>query len=471
MRFFIFLLFSVFLINQSFSQSWSEPINIDSDGINKSPSLAIDLDGVLHCVWTKVLDYSYNKIFYSRSTDDGLTWTPPISLTNNSNLRLEHPHIASDSYGNLYVSYDYDVNAYPDVKIHYLVFTKANSSWSQPIEIGTGTDNRIVIDRNDRVYFFWFAGTEQYAYLESNMLSQIYSLGNWFGEACYLNDFHFDTENKLHCIGNRKAGDYSRGAYFSFYNGEWSPYMDLMDYSFYESGLCLNSIGEPSFVWEQLIPENHSFHATYFSRIVDDSVQPSIQLAKKTDCPSICIDQSDKVHIVDSQDHDSIFQLTYRYQISGVWNDCIIEENIYKYDKTELLFNKPYVYLAYNRIDPASKTNTDELIVSGIVLRRLEIPQSEEEFGIHRDFVVYPNPFTETVTFEWGKLPQSTLSMNIYKLNGQVLFSKNISPRSFQGNKYILSDFRDKRFNRDDCIIVKLSGSDFERSIILFRVK
>jgi len=403
--------------------------------------------------------------------DDGLTWTLPISLTNNSDLRLEQPHIASDSYSNIYVCYDYDVNAYPDGKIQYLVFTKADSSWSQPIEISTGTDNRIIVDRNDWVYFFWFAGTEQYAYLESNMLSQIYSLGNWFSEACYLNDFLFDTDNKLHCIGNRKAGDYSKGAYFSLYNGEWNPYMDLTDYSFFESGLCLNSIGEPSFVWEQLIPENHSFHATYFSRIADDSLKQPIQLAKKTNSPSICIDQSDKVHIVDSQDHDSIYQLIYRYQTLGAWDDNIIEEDIYKYNETELLFKKPYIYLVYDRIESVSKNNTDEVIISGIVLRRLEILQAEEEFGMHHDFIVYPNPFTETVTFEWGKLPPSTFLMIIYNLNGQVLFSKNISPRSFQGNKYILSNFDDKRFIRDDFFIVKLSGSDFEKSIILFRVK
>ncbi len=246
MRSVLFVITFTLTFTACFGQSWSDPITISHAGSNHNPSFTIDKDGGIHCVWAQKFTYNFKKIYYSKSTDDGLIWTDPIPITTNTDLWLDEPHIIADTSNNLYASYDYNVGGWPNSKICYVKFIAQSSTWSQQTEIATGISNRLVIDQDTRVYFFWFAGTEYYRYLDNDVLSDIISLSSWIEVDCFFDNFSVDKQNQIHCIGNRKAGDYSRGAYFPNINGNWS-YVDLSNNSFYESGISLNSIGLHSF--------------------------------------------------------------------------------------------------------------------------------------------------------------------------------------------------------------------------------
>jgi hypothetical protein len=196
--FFLFTNFS----DTCYSQTWSAPVRLTGTGISYNPDLAIDKDGGLHCVWVQDSGIDITRILYSKSLDNGSSWSNPIQITANNDKWLEVPHVVADTNGNLYVSYDYDVGAWPDVKICYKKFDAGSQQWGPQIEIGTGSENRTAIDHNNRIYFFWFHGTEFYRSLEGNVLSDSMVLFYNPDVACFLHDICVDINNSLHCIGN-----------------------------------------------------------------------------------------------------------------------------------------------------------------------------------------------------------------------------------------------------------------------------
>jgi len=134
----------------------------------------------------------------------------------------------ADTSRNLYVSYNYDVGGW--TKICYVKYTVSDSIWSQPTEIAHGVSNRLVIDHNNRVYFFWFAGRGYYRYLDNDVLSDTLSPNPGAPERYYFDNLTVDMNNNIHCVGNRTAGDHSHGAYFKCIYGNWNPYLDLSNH-------------------------------------------------------------------------------------------------------------------------------------------------------------------------------------------------------------------------------------------------
>ncbi|MFP4471447.1 MAG: T9SS type A sorting domain-containing protein [Bacteroidales bacterium] len=137
-------------------QSWTEPVNISPNlpGLDNQPDLCIDKNGTLHCVFTHKLDNNWRKIYYSKSTDDGLTWTTPEDISLNPDTSLMNPHIVADTNNNLYVSYDYNTGN-PAMTVIYLTTYNGNQ-WNDPFVVSEGLYNShrnlLVIDNNSRVY-------------------------------------------------------------------------------------------------------------------------------------------------------------------------------------------------------------------------------------------------------------------------------------------------------------------------------
>lgn len=105
---FIFMIF-IFIVFYLSAQEWSEPVNIsNTTGIDEYPSFCIDNNGVLHCVWAYKIEPNYRKIYYSKSGNDGETWTEPYNISQNCEMWMTRPFIVSDSQNNLYVTYTYN---------------------------------------------------------------------------------------------------------------------------------------------------------------------------------------------------------------------------------------------------------------------------------------------------------------------------------------------------------------------------
>lgn len=459
---YILLLFSVKII---FAQTWSSPKNISGSGLNVSPDLKIDKNGVIHCVWTHYNTYSFSKIYYSKSSDDGNSWTEPIPITSNSSFLLDEPHIVIDTIGNIFVSYDYDIGG--NAKIFYVKFDAVTATWNAHIFVGYGSYNRILIDHNNRVYFFCFAGTEFYRFLDNNILSEPLSPNSGYPEHFYFDNLTVDEQNKIFCVGNRTAGDHSHGAYFTCVNNEWAPFTDISSKSFFESGVSLNSIGIPSFVWRQIMPDSlPNVRGTYYAKLESDSVGAPFFFAQKTSYPSISVDCNDKPHIIESQKIDSGYKLVHRYLSEGLWNTEVLDSNENWYDRNVIISNKTHIYLLYNKIDTSHFSQTG--FNAMVVYRKLDIPSAIIESFSKPKLLLYPNPFSETITIEWLNSNSNTTFLQIFDLHGNILYTEEQKDKS-QGIKKIVkkvSSCIGKQIENGP-YIVRVSNGSFVLSNIL----
>jgi hypothetical protein len=193
----------------------------------------------------------------------------------------------------------------------------------------------MVVDRNNRVCFFWLYYGEKYRYLDNGFLSDIIPVyPSWPDTSCGLQDFAIDQDNAIQSVGVGGLGSVGYGAWFTFNNDQWGPFVPLCNNTFYESAISLNSIGDPSFVWRQLLPSNHYIEATYFSEIKNNTPTEPVLLGERTSYADIALDYTDKHHIVESQESDSTYQLVHRYRTGSGWQNQIVEEN-----KTWYIYN------------------------------------------------------------------------------------------------------------------------------------
>ena len=144
----------------AFSQEWTEPVNISNmHAFIQSSDFCIDNSGVFHCVWNKKVDDNYSVLFYSKSIDEGLSWSEPEKISQNESRYYVYPQICADSENNLYVAFDnYDYSSTTE-SVFSSVIIFNDGSWSESYNLAEGLKSRIVVDYDDRVYVFWYQGT------------------------------------------------------------------------------------------------------------------------------------------------------------------------------------------------------------------------------------------------------------------------------------------------------------------------
>lgn len=108
----------------------------DIPGQSWGPRIAA-YNGVLHAVWFEYPDFNDPEIFYSRSADNGNSWTTPQNLSSHPNRQDLYPSVAADAYG-VYVFWSSDVvngEAFPEEV--RMVGIPGKRSSSSPMPMGT----------------------------------------------------------------------------------------------------------------------------------------------------------------------------------------------------------------------------------------------------------------------------------------------------------------------------------------------
>ncbi len=93
--------------------SFSTPVRVTDDQgeIDLDPKIAVDGLGNVHLVFLKEMGTGFPRpdywdVFYSRSTDDGATWSPNIQLNDDGLIVVQRdPRIAADMLGHVYVAW------------------------------------------------------------------------------------------------------------------------------------------------------------------------------------------------------------------------------------------------------------------------------------------------------------------------------------------------------------------------------
>lgn len=113
--------------------------------------LAIDNEGNLSVAWTREFRY----IYFSRSTDNGVTWTQPVDI----GIDFEETFLLAievDSNGYIYVVWSADED-----EIYFTSSTNHGMAWVQPIRITELSESArpigFTIDKDGIIYVLWTA--------------------------------------------------------------------------------------------------------------------------------------------------------------------------------------------------------------------------------------------------------------------------------------------------------------------------
>lgn len=120
--------------------SWDSTRVYSNMGYEQSnPCAVVDSNGDIHVTWQGYdsTDTSKYNIRYSKSADDGATWSAMEKLTTGSSVDRKAPSITADSNNVPYIVYDDNGT---------LKWIKYSGSWSSPETIATGTNPSVTED-------------------------------------------------------------------------------------------------------------------------------------------------------------------------------------------------------------------------------------------------------------------------------------------------------------------------------------
>ena len=127
--------------------TFSAPVNACADANSNSDAqrtakFVLDTKGGIHMIWMATRKDKNPDVWYIRSTDNGTTWTSPMTLCDagdSNKFAQDFPAIACDSNDNLYASWlDFREPSIPGISPHgHIYFTKSTdhgTTWSKNIK-------------------------------------------------------------------------------------------------------------------------------------------------------------------------------------------------------------------------------------------------------------------------------------------------------------------------------------------------
>jgi hypothetical protein len=127
------------------------------------PALSIDDAGLYHIVWFTAGERSGTGAFYSRSTDGGRSFGPPVALGEGEGAN--HPFVLSTGGGVYVVWMEADGRS---SQVRLQVSEDRGVSWSNPITVATGApgaDHPLLVRNGDEIFLSWFTKDAGYRLL------------------------------------------------------------------------------------------------------------------------------------------------------------------------------------------------------------------------------------------------------------------------------------------------------------------
>src|SRR5216684_2831060 len=131
--------------------TFSTPTNVSkSSGFSFSPRIAVDTNGGVNVVWVDNTP-GHQTIFFSRSTDGGVTFSTPVNISNDPSDSA-NPQIAVDATGNISVVWENDTI---NLGVFYAHSTDGGVSFSSRLPLTTNTNGsfgpQLAVDANGNI--------------------------------------------------------------------------------------------------------------------------------------------------------------------------------------------------------------------------------------------------------------------------------------------------------------------------------
>jgi len=406
---------------------WSDPVNISNDPEHREfagNDFVVDSNGVIHCVWSKRFNYmqvdTYAIIYYSKSEDQGDTWSEPYCLTVSDTLRRSWPKIAVDSQDNLYLAYLRDGDPQ---EIRCKIYN--GIEWSESVTLGASnfinfdSSGHLFVDNYDRVYLFWFEGTDiKYRkYTDGDWSNTFipYSYDNYYDA---LSDIVVDNLNNFHCI--LITAPYSnmsntRAVYckYDYALDTWGEKTVLSDNKTDAGGeLCLDENENIHVIWRQYSNNTKNTYCLKYNFFngEDWNIPLIISNEDVSKYPDISFAKSD-IFIISNIEENS-----FMYRKSNKFFPEIIRDSMGE-------FKLKYDSLYKNLCILSSEYNS-EIEDSDIYFMKKSLSDSTDIINeeINESMFLsqnYPNPFNPMTTIDYMLNTPSMVNLTVYNLKGE----------------------------------------------------
>ncbi|NQW28998.1 MAG: exo-alpha-sialidase [Ignavibacteria bacterium] len=129
-------------ISTDSGETWSEPtspgtVKYASIGLQRQPYTIVDNTGVLHGLWENNEHAGNLLLYYTRSADNGATWTTPANVYVPTQGTQDFSSIASDRDGNIYITYLAYEEKFSDGSKHVFMLRSSDRglSWGFPVRV------------------------------------------------------------------------------------------------------------------------------------------------------------------------------------------------------------------------------------------------------------------------------------------------------------------------------------------------
>ncbi len=421
-----------FLINTAgFAQQWTEPVKIVSgEGIANYKDFLIDSKGVYHCVWSRKIELHYYTIEYSKSLDQGQTWTEPETIAHEPGLWLDSPKIVADTAGMIYVSYLYNVvNPYGS-QILSIRHNGYNWEPADTLSLCGSAFNHMAATPDGSVYCFWNYGASYYSVCRYGSWSDIKVLYS-DTVAIKISGLTVDNEGRIHFFAGQKnlpgLGNYEdRLAYFSM-KGEVLSDIEILNNKdlYYGGGITVDSDGNPAIIWVE--GANQYSSATFWMKKENSIWGGPYFLHSGGYSQDIIFDHLNDLHLFDCQYSKMANSdvLHHYYFINEEIQDEIVckanSEGIGLLN-TEMINNT--IKLSFASGD-SSVNNTN---YASIWFVEGDICTSVAGKNIEH-LRVYPNPFNGYCYISYPKKAQERLIVNIYNTCGRLVWQSEFDKK------------------------------------------
>lgn len=297
-----------------------------NDGLPNAyiPTIALD-DGTIYVAWDdRRPPFNYIQVYFSKSTDGGLTFTPDVLVNDTAGGLMDRPHrnpsMAVDTSGVIYIAFDDGRNGPGNYDIYFSKSIDGGLTFIPDVMVNdtipgdslNDTRPALALSQDDEIYVSWSKQFDSLYVSKSTDGGVTFSsdvLVNDTVVESWMNTMDVDARGYVH-IAWFDGRDGSYNIYYSRSTDSgltFSPNIQLNDIinepepQGYPS-MCVDDSGLVYAVWENGPATEPDIYFTLSTDTGDSSfVEPNVQVDETdSSCfyPSVAVDDSGKVYVL-----------------------------------------------------------------------------------------------------------------------------------------------------------------------------